>query len=485
MSTTETEAAMATVPLVIAGVPATGAEGTYPVVDPARPDEVVLLAPSASADQLDRAVGAARDAQPEWAALELDARSALVTAASERAMASLDLDAAAALLTREHGKILVESIFDLSAAVAMAGAFAPLVAEALAPAQAGTAIVERVPHGVVAAVLPFNWPAAVMGNKVLPALLAGNAVVVKTPPTCPGAVLLATAALAAELPPGLLSAVNGPSPALGAALVAHEGVDMVSFTGGVVAGRAVLSACGPLLRPAVLELGGNDPAIVAPDLEPTEDLAARLLEAAFTTSGQVCMAVKRLYVPSTRLGAWRDALASVLSRTVVGHGLDPEVTMGPVHTRAAYERVEAMIASAGGGTTEVVRPAEFRGGDSGWFVSPALVVDPDPAAEIVREEQFAPALPILPYDDLDAAVGAANDTSFGLCASVWSGDPELADRVADRLAAGTVWTNAHGMAAMDHLAPMGGWGDSGLGLELGIEGMAAFTRPRTRRRGTA
>ncbi len=235
----------------------------------------------------------------------------------------------------------------------------------------------------------------------------------------------------------------------------------------------------------MLELGGNDPAIVAPDLEPTEDLAARLLEAAFTTSGQVCMAVKRLYVPSARLGAWRDALASVLARTVVGHGLDPEVTMGPVHTRAAYERVEAMIASAGGGTTEVLRPAEFRGGDSGWFVSPALVVDPDPAAEIVREEQFAPALPILPYDDLDAAVDAANDTSFGLCASVWSGDPDLADAVAGRLAAGTVWTNAHGMAAMDHLAPMGGWGDSGLGLELGIEGMAAFTRPRTRRKGTA
>ncbi len=244
------------------------------------------------------------------------------------------------------------------------------------------------------------------------------------------------------------------------------------------------AACGPLLRPAVLELGGNDPAIVAPDLDPTEELAIRLLEAAFTTSGQVCMAVKRLYLPSARLGQWRDALASVLSRTAVGHGLDPEVTMGPVHTRAARDRVEAMIDAAAGGATEIIRPAEVRDPGSGWFVSPALVVGPDPSAAIVREEQFAPALPLLPYDDLDGAVDAANDTPFGLCASVWSGDQDLADSVAGRLAAGTVWTNAHGMGAMDHLAPMGGWGDSGLGLELGREGMAAFTRPRTRRRGT-
>jgi acyl-CoA reductase-like NAD-dependent aldehyde dehydrogenase len=471
------------VPLVIGGIAVAGELGTYPVVNPARPAEVVLRAPSASSAQLDAAVSAARRSQPTWAGRTLEERAAVVERACDQASVAIDFETLSALLTREHGKTAVESLFDLSAALAMTSALAPLMAAAMAPEPAGTSIVERVPHGVVAAVLPFNWPAAVMGNKVLPALLAGNTVVVKTPPTCPGAVLEVVRRLAAGLPEGVLSAVNGPGPSLGAALVSHPGVDMVSFTGGVATGRAVLAACAPRLRPAVLELGGNDPAIVAPDVEPDEDLARRLLDAAFTTSGQVCMAVKRVYVPHGSLDRWRDALAAALADTVVGDGLDPEVTMGPVHTEASRDRVETLIAGAEAAGGQVVRPATVAGGPTGWFVPPALVVGPDPGCDLVVDEQFGPALPLLGYRDLDEAVAQANDTRFGLCASIWSGDDELADTVAARLNAGTVWTNAHGMGAMDHLAPMGGWGDSGLGLELGIEGMAAFTRPRTMRKG--
>ncbi|MGD0391098.1 MAG: aldehyde dehydrogenase family protein [Acidimicrobiales bacterium] len=336
----------------------------------------------------------------------------------------------------------------------------------------------------MAAILPFNWPAAVMGNKIIPALLAGNTVVVKTPPTCPGAVLELAAAIAAGLPPGVLNSLNGPTPGFAAALVAHPGIDMVTFTGGAAAGRSVLAACAQHFRPAVLELGGNDPAIIAPDLDPTEALADRLLEAAFTTSGQVCMAIKRLYLPAERLPEWRDALADRLSLAVVGDGLEEAVTMGPVHTEAARDRVEALIVDAAGVGGVVVRPASVVGPGSGWTVSPALVVAPDPGAGIVREEQFAPALPLLPYERIDDAVEAANDTRFGLCASVWSRDLDLADSVAQRLSAGTVWTNAHGIGAMDHLAPMGGWRESGLGLEMGEEGMAAFSRPRVLRRGS-
>ena len=399
-------------------------------------------------------------------------------------MTSLDLDATSAMLTREHGKILVESLFDVATTAGMVGALAPLVAASLEPLHEGSSVVERVPHGVVAAILPFNWPAAVMGNKILPALLAGNTVVVKTPPTCPGAVLTLAAAIAEGLPPGVLNTVNGPTAELGVALVDHPGIDMVSFTGGIAAGRSVLAGCAVHLRPAVLELGGNDPAIVGPDLEPSEEVAARLVEAAFATSGQVCMAVKRLYVPADRLSGWRDALVETLSRTVVGDGLEPEVTMGPVHTEASRDRVEGMIADAGREAAGVVRPATVADPGLGWTVSPALVVSPDPSAALVRDEQFAPALPLLPYEDFDRAIDAANDTNFGLCASVWSRDAELTGAAARRLDAGTVWTNAHGMGAMDHLAPMGGWGDSGLGTELGLEGMAAFTRPRVIRQGS-
>jgi acyl-CoA reductase-like NAD-dependent aldehyde dehydrogenase len=472
-----------TVPLAIGASMVPGAEGTYPVTNPAHPDEVVLAAPAASLGQLDAAVSAARSSQPSWAALGFDARLAFLSAACQRAEASIDLDVTSALLTREHGKVQMEALFDLATTAGMVAALAPLVAESLEPGRVGDSVIERRPHGVVAAILPFNWPVAVMGNKIIPALLAGNTVVVKAPPTCPGAVLTLAGAIAVGLPPGVLNTVNGPSAALGAALVGHPGVDMVSFTGGVTAGKAVLAACAPHLRPAVLELGGNDPAIVAPDVQPTGELAARLLEAAFATSGQVCMAVKRLYVPRDRLAEWREALVDALSTTVVGDGLDPGTTMGPVHTQVAQERVEDMIALSAIGAAEVVRPATVTDPGHGWRVSPALVVDPDPSTPLVREEQFAPALPVLAYDTIDDAVAGANDTGFGLCASVWSGDLDLADEVSARLVAGTVWVNAHGMGAMDHFAPMGGWGQSGLGTELGVEGVSALTRPRVLRRG--
>jgi acyl-CoA reductase-like NAD-dependent aldehyde dehydrogenase len=471
--------------LVIGGERVHGARGTYPVRNPARPEEVVLEAPSASPDQLDQAVRAARRAQHAWGALGAEERAARVLSAAEAAAAAVADHDLARLLTREHGKTLDESVFDTGTVAGMAGAFAPLVAAALAPrALAGGATrVEWVPHGVVAAVLPFNWPVSVMANKVLPALLAGDTVVVKAPPTCPATVLAVAAAMAGVLPPGALNVVNGPDGALGAALVGHPDVDMVSFTGGVATGQAVMAAAARSTRPVVLELGGNDPAIVAPDVVPDATLAARVVEAAFVTSGQVCMAIKRLYVHRSRVRAMVDALTERLSGEVVGDGLATEVTMGPVHTAAARDRVEAMVTAAAAQGAAVVRPGTLRAqdaGSGGYFVSPALVVDPPPGAAIVTEEQFAPALPVIPYDDLDAAVGAANDTTFGLCASVWSNDEAVTERVAARLAAGTVFVNTHGIASVDMHAPMGGWKHSGFGVELGAEGMQAFARPRVR-----
>ena len=398
-------------------------------------------------------------------------------------MAAVDAQDLATLLTREHGKVKVEALMDASLLGGMAAAFAPLVADALAPrtVSGGATTVSWEPHGVVAAILPFNWPVSVMGNKILPALLAGDTVVVKAPPTCPGTVLLVAAAMAAALPPGVLNVVNGPDAALGQALVAHRGVDMVSFTGGVGTGQAVMAAAAATTRPVVLELGGNDPAILAPDVEVDAALADRLFDAAFPTSGQVCMAVKRLYVHRDRMAETVEALRARLAREVVGDGLAEEVTMGPVHTASARDRVEAFLMQAEATGARVHRPGRLRvedQGSGGYFVSPALVEAPPADSDIVREEQFAPALPVLPYDDIAEAVDAGNDTPFGLCASVWSNDDALASEVAARLDAGIVWVNAHGMSAVDMYAPMGGWKQSGFGVELGPEGMQAFARQR-------
>ena len=179
-----------------------------------------------------------------------------------------------------------------------------------------------------------------------------------------------------------------------------------------------------------------------------------------------------------------DALAERLASELVGDGLAEGVTMGPVHTAAAKERVEALVAEAEDDGAAVIRPGRLRDEDAatgGYFVSPTLVIAPDPEAGIVREEQFAPALPVIPYDDMDDAVAAANDTSFGLCASIWSNDDALAADVAARLVAGTVFVNAHGLSAVDMYAPMGGWKQSGFGVELGTEGMQAFARQRVSR----
>ena len=277
-------------------------------------------------------------------------RAALVIAAAEAAGRAVESEDLATLLTREHGKVLWEAMFDAGTVGAMAASFAPVAAsanEARAREVPGKRTeVRRVPHGVVAALLPFNWPVAVMGNKVVPALLTGNTVVVKAPPTCPGAVLRSVAAMAALLPDGVLNVLNGPHAALGAALVAHPGVDMVSFTGGVPTGRAVMAAAAASTKPVVLELGGNDPAILAPDVVVDEALADKIVGATFVTSGQVCMAIKRLYVPEERTSDVVEALGARLSAEVVGDGLAEGVTMGPVHLESGAARVEAMLEEA-------------------------------------------------------------------------------------------------------------------------------------------
>jgi len=472
--------------LVIDGAVVPGEAGTYPVTNPARPAEVVFEAPSASPAQLDCAVAAARAAFPTWAALGPEERAELVGKAASAAGAVVEAQDLATFLTREHGKVLWEAQFDSGTIGGMANAFAPLVAEALTGRSFSggarrTSVVHE-PYGVVAAILPFNWPVSVLGNKVLPALLAGNTVVIKAPPTCPGAVLAIAAALADALPPGVVNAVNGSTPELGATLVFHPGVDMVSFTGGVPTGRAVMAAAASAVRPVVLELGGNDPAILAPDVEIDDALADKIAAATFITSGQVCMAIKRLYVPQDKVGAMVDALVARVGSEVVGDGLAPEVTMGPVHRPAARQRVEDMLEEAASRGARVHRPARVREQDAaagGYLVSPAIVDGAPDDAQIVCEEQFAPALPVIGYGDVDEALRRANDSPYGLCASIWTGDEDLATSAARRLEAGTVFVNNHGTAAMDHRAPFGGWKQSGYGLELGPEGMLAFTHPKT------
>jgi acyl-CoA reductase-like NAD-dependent aldehyde dehydrogenase len=472
--------------LVIRGEVVAGDEPPYRVVDPGRPTEVVTHAPAASAAQVDAAVAAATAAGPGWSGLSLEERIAWVVAAAEVAVQPEEVELLARPLTRENGKVLAEAEFEVATVSAIAETFAGLAREALMPVQLpdGGRVTFH-PHGVVAALLPFNWPLSVCMTKIAPALMAGNTVVVKPPPTCPAVVLYVARQMAEVLPPGVLNTVSGPGTDVAEALVTQPGVAMTTLTGGGQAGRAILRASADRLAPALLELGGNDAGIVAPDVEPTEDVAADLFDAAMASSGQVCTALKRLYVPARHLDQWVEALAVCAAATVTGHGLNPDVTHGPVHTAAAEARAATLLAEAMRSGATVVQPGGLHTGPSevgGHYVRPAVVARPDPTSALVTDEQFAPLLPVLGYRAIGDAVTAANSTRFGLGASVWTADGELASAVAEQLRAGTVYRNAHGPGGLDPRLPFGGWGESGLGVEFGVDGVRAYTRPRSRPR---
>jgi acyl-CoA reductase-like NAD-dependent aldehyde dehydrogenase len=471
--------------LTIEGEPQPGAAGTYPVHNPARPAEIVGHAPAADRAQLDAAVSAARRAAPGWRALLVAERVAAVTAAANTAAEQLAGCDAARLYTREHGKVLSEATFEIDTAPALASLLGVMAEAALAPEQldpqSNYPRVQREPYGVAALVLPFNWPLALTMTKLTSALVAGNTAVVKVPPTCPLAALQLGAAFAAALPPGVVNMLAGPGTELAQALVAHPGIDLISLTGGVATGRAVMAVAARRLTPVLLELGGNDAAIIAPDITISDELIERLVTAAYTTGGQVCMAIKRLYVPAPRVGELAEALLARCEREVVGDGLADETTLGPLHSAAGRSRVATLVSDAEAHGATVRTGGRIRAADAdagGYFVLPTVVTDVAPDSALATEEQFGPVLPIFGYSRIDDAVTAANATDFGLTASVWTGDDAVADRVERQLVAGTVSINCHGMAAQDPRLPFGGCGQSGLGRELGVEGIRAFTHPR-------
>jgi acyl-CoA reductase-like NAD-dependent aldehyde dehydrogenase len=485
MTTTASEALSTDSMLTIGGEPRPGAAGSYPVHNPARPSEIVGHAPAADGAQLDAAVSAARRVAPGWRALTVVERVAAIAAAAAAAGEQLAARDGARLYTREHGKVLSEANFEISTGPAVAGLIGSMAEAALAPEQVDPQSkyprLHREPFGVAALVLPFNWPLALTMTKLTSALAAGNTTVIKVPPTCPLVALQLAGALAAALPPGVVNVLAGPGSELAQALVTHPGIDLISLTGGVATGRAVMAAAAARLTPVLLELGGNDAAIIASDITISDELVERLVTATYTTGGQVCMAIKRLYAPTQRVGELAEAVLARCEREVVGDGLAEETTLGPLHTAAGRDRVAAMVGDAEARGASVRTAGRIRDADAdagGYFALPTVVTGLAPDSRLATEEQFGPVLPIFGYDNIDDAVDAANATEFGLTASVWTGDDALADRITGQLVAGTVSVNCHGLAAQDPRLPFGGCGQSGLGRELGVEGIRAFTQPR-------
>lgn len=335
----------------------------------------------------------------------------------------------------------------------------------------GSTIVRREPIGVVGAIAPWNYPQSLAMFKIAPALAAGCTVVLKpSPETALDAYVFAEAATEAGLPPGVLNVVAADRGA-GSSLVTHPLVDKIAFTGSTEAGRIIGSQCAQLVRRCTLELGGKSASIVLEDAD-LSTFVAGLSESSFPNNSQTCTTQSRILVPRSRYDEVIDAIEGFVKAQTVGDPLDPATTIGPMATEKHQQRVLGYIDIARSSDARLVvgggRPA---GLDRGWFVEPTVFADVDNGDRLAREEVFGPVIAVIPYDGDDEAVRIANDSNYGLAGSIWTSDEEHGIEVARRIRTGTIGVNYY---EIDMLAPFGGMKESGIGRELGAQGLDSY-----------
>ena len=456
--------------------------GRVSLFNPARTDELVGVYPLLGPEHVDRVVASAKAAWPSWSKLSPTERLEMVQKAGAAIGAVGEL---ATLMVREQGKTLAEATGEFSYfgyAVQFAQDELGILEEPeeFGDNGMGRALVYRRPYGVVGIITPWNRPFTLAVTGMVPALLAGNTVVLAVAPTAPLAAMEAFKTVAEHLPDGVLSVVTGPGDVVAQRLVDHPDVPKISFTGSVRTGQLVMRRAAENLKSLTLELGGNDAAIVLDDVPPGSALMERLVDGTFMSTGQVCMAVKRLYVPSPLVQNFVDGLGSILQDYVIGNGLDPATTLGPVHTLAQRDRVQSLVDEARrrGGTVQELGDLR-EDPERGYFLRPTLVTGLTNEAPLVQEEQFGPVLPIIGYDTVEDAVAMANDSPYGLASSVWSVDEERARSVAQRLEAGATFLNSHGVMSVDRRAPFGGVKHSGLGRMSGRWAIESFCELHT------
>jgi acyl-CoA reductase-like NAD-dependent aldehyde dehydrogenase len=454
------------------------------VRNPANPEEVVGTAPRATARDVERAIAAAKAAQPGWARRSFVERAKTLGEALDRFAAGTETRAR--LYARENGRVLAEAVGELRGvpiAQKLTLELAPeLDAGRQVKAPTGRTFVHYLPYGVVVSIVPWNAPVTLGFLHVIPALLAGNGVVVKPPESCPLALVDSLGVIAELLPAGLLNVVTGRSSELGEVLTTHPDVAKIGFTGGIAAARGIMANAAQSIKGVTLELGGNDPAILLDDAEFGDDVMKRMAHGVFAATGQVCMAIKRIYVPESKSEEFVEAFTRTVNRYVVGDGLEPAVTMGPMHTRKGRDDALALIEDCEKRGAKVHRLGGIHNKatfDRGYFVRPTVITEVDDAAPLMTEEQFCPTIPIATYQGLEDVIARANDTYFGLCASVWGSNVERALDVARQMEAGTVFVNSHGVTSVNRRAPYGGIKQSGIGRKASLEGILEYLQMQT------
>jgi acyl-CoA reductase-like NAD-dependent aldehyde dehydrogenase len=441
------------------------------VINPAL-GEVFARCPAATRDHLDRAVAAARAAFGAWRSRSFADRAELVKKMSQ--VLRTKQNELAELLTREQGKPLAQAVAEIDRGAAQSDGIVgiEIPVEVLVDDQERHIELRYRPLGVVGIITPWNAPVNLALGPLVSALYTGNTVVLKPSPYTPLATLKVAELLNEVFPPGVVNVLAG-GDSLGAWITEHPGIDKISFTGSVATGKKVLASAAATLKRVTLELGGNDPAIIMGDVDP-KAIAKKLFFASFVNSGQVCMAIKRLYVHESIYDELCAALVAEAKRTKIGNGLDPATDLGPLQNKMQYDKVVGIINDTKKSGATFLTGGEIPPGP-GYFLPPTLVTNIDERSRLVQEEQFGPIVPILKFKDVEDAIRRANDTRYGLSGSVWTKDVKRGAEIAARLEVGTAWVNQHRTTSA--FVPFGGAKESGLGRQYSSLGLKSFMEP--------
>ncbi|WP_180994212.1 aldehyde dehydrogenase family protein [Bacillus sp. Marseille-P3661] len=456
------------------------AEDKMKLYNPAQLDEVVGEITMGTKEHVDQAVEAAYEAWGDWSQYAPEKRASYLKSTAN--YIEQNLESLTELLVLENGKLLSEARSELLAAANVlkyySGLANELDKEEVIENEQGKMILTRQPMGVVSIIVPWNYPVLLGFMMASPALLAGNTVVLKPSTYSPLTLTRILHHMAGELPKGALNVVLGSGSKVGSAMTAHEKVRKITFTGSTEIGSEIIAEAAKTIKNFSMELGGNDAAIILSDKNIDDDLINRMIKGVFTYSGQICYAIKRIYVSKDNYDEFVSKFTAAADRLRVGPGLNSESTLGPINNKAQLDVIQQLLEKVEKTNAKVTTVGQFVEGvsaDQGNYILPRVITNVTNDDDIVKKEQFGPIIPIVPFETEEEAIAFANDTEFGLGNSVWTSDEEKGFELARKLQSGSVFVNIHQVGASAVNMPFGGFKQSGIGRGHGVEGLYEHT----------